>query len=300
MAAACDSAAAGGEKGGSREEVLAFANAAAVGDVGRQMQLLAAREDANPYGARVLRELHRPVEMRYFQVRSAQLSGVRSDTAWWMVQGIAPDRSQVPRWEFVDGIEMPRTSEATETELLLLPRIRTERMIVLVRGKDGWKLPLSSAHVGPLLMGLDSLDARCPYGKDPRPCRDLAERIGRMLAALPPGPRERWSYLAPQASQRVQAARAMDSLRAEVVNVRSSPYLLQTGVEVVVVNRSAVALDAVNFRILDAEGSVLYEHGSVSRLPARGRKETYVTIEARSFPRPIRVELVTAYPDDDD
>jgi hypothetical protein len=92
----------------------------------------------------------------------------------------------------------------------------------------------------------------------------------------------------------------MDSLRAEVVNVRSSPYLRDTGVEVVVVNRSAIALDAVHFRILDAEGSLVEEHGNVINLPARGRKETYVTIEGRSFPRPVRVELVTAYPDDDD
>jgi len=298
--AACESQAAAGQDGGSREEVLAFMQAGAMGDETRQLELLVAADDRNENGARVMRELHRPRDLRHFSPRSAYLSGVRNDTAWWMVKGTGPDMSQrdLYVWETVNGVVQPRLGEPTEAELLIMPRTETEEMVVLVRGADGWKLPIASAEVGPLLLALDSLDAICPSGTDTRACRPVAERVMRMMEALPPALHQRWSYLAPQAVYRVQAARAADSLRLEIVQVQSSPYSRQTGVEVVAVNRSAVPLGSVFFRLLDAEGSVLVENGSVNNLPARGRKEAYVSIEGRSFPRPVRVELSWVAPED--
>lgn len=287
-------------EGGSAADVLAFVQAGSRGDVEGQLALLARREDANPLGARVLRELHDPRDLVFYDARSVQLYAVRNDTAWWGVWGMGPDRSRLDLggWETVNGTPQPRTSPPTDAELLALPRVRSERQYILVRGPDGWKLPpLSSARVGPVLLGLDSLDARCPYGEDARPCRALADRLVRMLDSLPPVPRQRWSYLAPRATHRIRTAQAWDSLRLEVLNVRGNPYLLQTGVEVAVVNRSAVPLSAF-FRLLDAEGSVLVDLASVSGLPAHGRKEVYVTVEGRSFPRPVRAELVSVYPDD--
>ncbi len=300
--AACEPRAADGQDGGSLEEVLAFMQAGAMGDETRQLELLVAPEDRNPNGARVMRELHRPKDLRHFSPRSAYLSGVRNDTAWWMVKGTGPDMSKrdLYAWETVNGVTQPRLGEPTEAELLVMPRAETEEMVVLVRGADGWKLPLASAEVGPLLLALDSLDAVCPSGTDTRPCRAVAERALRMVEALPPALHRRWSYLAPQAVYRVQAARAADSLRLEVIQVHANRYSLQTGVEVVVVNRSAVPLSAVFFRLLDAEGSVLVENGSVSNLPARGRKEAYVSIDGRSFPRPVRVELDWVAPESTD
>ena len=297
---ACGSRAGDARQGGSADDVLAFVRAGARGDEARQLELLAAREDRNENGARVMREMHRPLYLRHFEPRAARLSGVRNDTAWWMVQGMGPDlsrRGPTP-WVTADGVTRPRWGEPTDAELAALPKTRSEEMVVLVRGPEGWKLPLSSAHAGPLLLGLDSLDARCPYGKDPRPCRALADRLVRRLDSLPPGPRGRWAYLAPRARYRVRASQATDSLRLEVANVQASPYTVQTGVEVAVVNRSAVPLSAVMFRLLDAEGSVLVEHGFVSDLPPRGRKEAYVSIEGRNFPRPVRVELDWAAPVD--
>lgn len=298
--AACDpGAAAEGQDGGSREEVLEFMLAGRLGDEARQMELLVAREDRNENGARVMRELHRPRDLRHFAPRSAYLSGVRNDTAWWMVKGTGPDMSKrdLYVWETVNGVVQPRLGEPTEAELLIMPRTQTEEMVVLVRGADGWKLPLASAEVGPLLLALDSLDAVCPSGTDTRPCRPVAERVLRMVDSLPPALHERWSYLAPQAVYRVRAARAMDSLRLEVVRVNGNGYSLQTGVEVAVVNRSSIPLGAVFFRLVDAEGSVLVDNGSVSNLPARGRKEAYVSVDGRHFPRPVRVEPAWVSPD---
>ena len=291
--AACASPSRNGQDGGSREEVLAFMQAGALGNETRQMELLVARGDRNPNGARVMRELHRPRDLRHFSPRSARLSGVRNDTAWWMVKGMGPDMSKrdLYVWETVNGVTQPRLGEPTETELLIMPRTETEEMVVLVRGAEGWKLPISTAEVGPLLLALDSLDALCPSGTDTRPCRAVAQRVLGRVDSLPPPLHRRWSYLAPQAVYRVQAARAADSLRLEVVQVHANAYSIKTGVEVAVVNRSAVPLGAVFFRLLDAEGSVLLENGSVSNLPARGRMEAYVTFDGRSFPRPVRVEL---------
>lgn len=217
-----------------------------------------------------------------------------------MVSGIGPDlgRRDLGAWETVNGVPRPRLGEPADGELAALPRTPAEQMVVLVRSAEGWTLPLSSARVGPLLLGLDSLDARCPYGQDPRPCRPLANRVARMLDSLPPGPRERWAYLAPRAGYRVRSSQAMDSLRLEVANVQGGASSLKTGVEVAVVNRSAVPLGAVFFRLVDAEGSVLVENGSVSDVPAHGRKEAYLSVDGRNFPRPVRVELAWAAPAD--
>jgi hypothetical protein len=96
-----------------------------------------------------------------------------------------------------------------------------------------------------------------------------------------------------QARRTILAAQAMDSLRLELLGEYEVPYGggPYSDFDVAVLNRSSVRLGSVYFRVVDAEGSVVNEHGAVNNLPPRGRVEERIQVSGRSFPRPVRLEL---------
>jgi hypothetical protein len=295
LLAACGSAS--GDEA-PRDDVLALVHAARRGDVQGQMGPLVAPEDRNANGARVLRVLLPDYQLRYFEPRSAELGLVRNDTAYWEVKGTAPDYSGVDFTVYRDvaGMRMPQgVREPTPAEVAALPRKPDSHVVVLVRRPEGWRLPLESARVGPLLMELDSMEARCPTNGDPRPCRAMAERLIRGTEALPPAARDRFGFIPVQAGWKLREAQAMDSVRLDLVSDEPSAFSRYTHLEIAIVNRSSIDLRAILYRVLDAEGSVLVRHGWEFDLPARGRKEKMELVDARSYPRPARLELVSVY-----
>lgn len=275
----------------ARDDVLAFYHAAHYGDVPGQMKALVPEAERTEYGALVMEAMFLPHLMVRFVPDSAVLAEVRGDTALWIVLGTEPDYRASGYSAAVDTL--PR--ERTRAEMDAAPRMRAQQGLELVRGEDGWKLRLDAARLGPVLAKLDTIRKQCPFHVDPRPCRAPAERLRRAAQGLPPVHARRAGYLVEDAERVIRAAQAMDSLRVELVGeVEDDPGGLYSYFDVAVLNRSGTPLRYVRFRVVDAEGSVVDENGSVTDVPARGRVETRVQVRGRSFPRPVRLEAFFA------
>lgn len=275
----------------ARDDVMAFYRAAHYGDVQGQLQALARKEEQTEHGGRVVRAMFLEHLMRRFAPDSAELVEVRGDTALWIVWGTEPDyrADDNSAGTYVDTA--PR--EPTLDEADAGPRVRAQQGVELVRGEDGWKLRLDADRLGPVFAQLDSIDARCPFGKDARPCREPAERLRRSFQALPARYHQRFGHVDTHARRTIQTAQAMDSIRLELLGEYEDRYGggMYSYFDVAVLNRSSIRVGSVYFRVVDADGSVVQEHGFVQNLPPRGRAEERIQVSGRSFPRPVRLEL---------
>lgn len=277
----------------ARGDVMAFYQAAHYGDVQGQLGALVGMEEQTAYGGRVLQAMFLPHVMARFKPDSAVLANVRGDTALWIVHGTVPDHRAYLYDRPYDPAADTLPREPTREEMESAPRVPSQEGLELVRGPDGWKLRLDAARLGPVFAQEDSIQARCPFGRDARPCRAAAERLQRSFQALPARYHQRFGTVATGAERTIRAAQAMDSIRLELLGEHQDPYGsgLYSFFDVAVVNRSGIRPGSVYFRVVDAEGSVVNDHGSVDHLPPRGRAETRVQVSGRSFPRPVRLEL---------
>jgi hypothetical protein len=278
----------------ARDDVRRFFEAAQRGDLVEQMQVLVAADERTERGRLVVQELFPDEQMRWFTADSAVLDEVKGDTAVWIVWG------RHPNWERYDWEGAVRRAgstfevpDPTPAEIQALPRITGAREVRLVRTREGWKLWLQADHAGLLLARWDTLHARCPLEYDPRPCRPVAERMVRDLPALSPWYMERYGHLANDGRAMVLAAQAMDSVRLELRGERTHDYSPYNSVDVTVLNASAVPLEDVVFRVLDADGRLINPAAVVNLVPARGRKEGTVQVLRGGEPRPLRLELAS-------